>query len=140
MNMLISEVMTPLPHSVASSQPVSVAKEMLKRYNIRHLPVRKDGSLIGIVTDRDIHFALAWERALPADLSVEDIFIPDPYCVTPATPLREVAQKMASDRIGSALVIEGDELVGIFTAVDACRVLSVLLREQELNQKLEVNA
>lgn len=50
--------------------------------------------------------------------------IKDPWIVEPGTPLDQVLDKMADDRIGSVLVAEKGELVGIFTATDACRELS----------------
>jgi hypothetical protein len=37
---------------------------------------------------------------------------------------RRVAQKMASQSIGSVVVVDGDKVIGIFTAVDACRALA----------------
>jgi CBS domain-containing protein len=35
---------------------------------------------------------------------------------------------MAERRIGSAIVVKGDKLVGIFTVTDACRALADVLK------------
>lgn len=122
--LLIKDVMTPQPHSIGRDQSANIAKEMMAKYNIRHLPVQFGGKLIGIISDRDVQFALAWSGETDRELKIEDVFMPDPYIVSPDTDLREVALTMASQRYGSALVVENDKLVGIFTTVDACRALA----------------
>jgi acetoin utilization protein AcuB len=49
------------------------------------------------------------------------------YAVPPKTPLREVVSEMAERRIGSAVVIEGTQVVGVFTTVDALETLASAL-------------
>jgi acetoin utilization protein AcuB len=49
------------------------------------------------------------------------------YCVDPHVPLRDVALAMAEHKYGSAVVMSGQKVVGIFTTVDACRALADLL-------------
>ena len=121
----MQEVMTPTPHTVGPDQSLAVALELMRKHNIRHLPVRHEGRITGILSERDINFALRVEKANAADLSVESALTPEVFSVLPATPLAEVAARMGADKIGCALV-EDDlgKLLGIFTAVDACRVLA----------------
>jgi CBS domain-containing protein len=59
------------------------------------------------------------------DLTVESALTPEVFSVLPTTALAEVAARMGQEKIGCAL-IEDDlgKLLGIFTAVDACRVLA----------------
>ena len=52
---LVRDHMTELPHSVGREQPLSVAAGMMKKYDIRHLPVLDGGALLGMLTDRDLH-------------------------------------------------------------------------------------
>jgi CBS domain-containing protein len=54
-----------------------------------------------------------------------------PYIVSPLTPLREAAAEMAARGIGSAIVMDGARLSGIFTTVDACRALAAVLAPQQ---------
>jgi acetoin utilization protein AcuB len=49
------------------------------------------------------------------------------YAVSPNTPLDEVATTKAEQKYGSALVVQNEHIVGIFTTVDACRALAELL-------------
>ena len=123
----ITAVMHPFPHSIGVDQTLRTAKDMLQEYGVRHLPVQKGGQLLGIVSDRDINFALATDRATPDELIVSDVFTEEPFIVEPGAKVAHVAGRMAQDRLGCALVVEAGKLVGIFTTVDACRVLSKVL-------------
>jgi acetoin utilization protein AcuB len=123
----IEQVMTPFPHSIGPEQSLKTAKELMSKQQIRHLPVRDGGRIVGILSDRDIDFALRVDNAEPQDLKVEDAATSDVFSVLPTASLKEVVARMASDKIGCALVEDKGKLVGIFTAVDACRVLSDVL-------------
>ena len=123
----IKSVMHPLPHTVGTHQHCDVALHMMTEHKCRHLPVQEAGKLVGILSDRDINFALRMDRVSPAELLVRDAYTPEPYVVPPETPVYQVASKMAHDHIGCALVIENEKLIGIFTTVDACRLLSEVL-------------
>lgn len=63
----------------------------------------------------------------PAWLPVGQVCHRDPYVVDPQTRLRAVVHTMAVKHIGSAIVIDNGKLVGIFTTVDACRILSSMI-------------
>ncbi len=124
--------MTPFPYSVDVDAPLAEAHAFLRERHIRHLPVTERGQLAGVLTDRDIKLALGPDLGSPPEqeLSVRDVFQPEPYVVDAGTPLLSVAETMAERHLGSALVTRGDTLVGIFTTTDACRALARVLREQ----------
>ncbi|MFN8389412.1 MAG: CBS domain-containing protein [Bdellovibrionota bacterium] len=125
--MKIESAMHPFPHSVGLDQTLRVALDLLASHGIRHLPVCEAGRVKGVLTDRDIEFALRVEKADPEDLKVRDCYTPDPYTVPGNTPVAEVSRRMAHEHIGCALIVEADRVVGIFTTVDACRVLAEVL-------------
>ena len=97
--------------------------------NIRHLPVQTGGKLRGVITERDINFALAMDHKNPEELRVEEVYTEEPYVVECETGLDVVVKQMATDRIGCALITDKGKLTGIFTKVDACKVLHGLLAE-----------
>jgi acetoin utilization protein AcuB len=98
-------------------------------YNIRHLPVQEKGKVVGIVSERELHHIIGRSAGLAAKESIKarDVMIGDPYVVAFHTPLRDVASGMAQRHIGSAIVMRRGKLAGIFTANDACRILSEYL-------------
>ena len=118
--------MTAFPHSVDIKAPVTDAQAFMQEHAIHHLPVTEDGTLIGMVTERDITLLLgpAFNYPDPGDLTVNDAMVTEAYVVDLETPLASVAKTMADKHLGSALVTRNGKLAGIFTMTDACRVLS----------------
>lgn len=52
---------------------------------------------------------------------VSDVMTTDPFTAAPDTPINEVAEAMVRGRFGSALIMTGSMLVGIFTERDVLR-------------------
>jgi acetoin utilization protein AcuB len=123
----IKAVMTPFPHSVSIESPIGEARVIMAKLGVRHLPVKSaSGILIGVVTDRDIKLVLGPYADAPpnTDIRVRTAVVPDAYSVDLETPLDRVVAHMAEHRIGCALVTKDGRLAGIFTTVDACRLLA----------------
>jgi len=125
---LIQKYMTPAPHSIGADQSLATARDFMKLHGIRHLPVLEAGKLRGILSDRDLKMALGFQGVNPIITRVEEIALEDPYVVSVTAKLDEVVATLADKRIGSALVMDHDHLVGIFTATDALKALAELLR------------
>lgn len=123
----ISRYMTTTPHSIGEDQPLSKAIELMDAYKIRHLPVLNGGHLKGILSDRDVKFALSIKGLEPESTTIEDISCEEVYTAQPATPLDEVLRNMSQKRLGSAVIMDNGKLVGIFTAVDAIRTFDEML-------------
>lgn len=123
----IQKFMTVQPQSIEAGAKLQQAKEAMAKYGIRHLPVTRRGELIGILSEREINLTYGLEAIEPTQLLVIDVCSEDPYIVEPDEPLRLVAQEMANKHYGSAIVMQNGNLVGIFTAVDACRALSQII-------------
>jgi len=49
------------------------------------------------------------------------------YSVTPDTPIDSVVSEMAARKYGSAIVMQNEKVVGIFTTIDVCRAFAELL-------------
>ena len=129
----IQSVMTAAPHTVDASQPVIEARRMMRDLRIRHLPVILGGNLIAVISERDLLFAEVLRAKFEASsgemMKVEEICAKDAlYTVSPTAKLDEVVAYMAKKGLGSALIVERGELKGIFTTVDACRVLGELVQ------------
>jgi len=131
-NPAIKTVMTPSPLTVEHSDSVLKAQQVMSQKRFRHLPVMKNGELVGILSDRDINLALVANQGMVKSeaLVVEDVCTLDAYQVDVNAPLDEVVSVMGEKQIGSVLVTEGGKLAGIFTATDACKYLGKCLRGQ----------
>ncbi len=121
----VKSVMTPFPYSVALDAPIGQARKLMLDKHVHHLPVTDDGQLVGIITDRDIKLLLGPELGSPdpKELTVEDAYVAESYIVDLEAPLVDVLAAMIERHVGAALVTGHGRLAGIFTTVDACRVL-----------------
>lgn len=117
----IGSVMTPAPVSVSIEATLREAEDLMIDRGVRHLPVLEDGGLVGIVSDRDL--------ASGTEGVVRDVCALDLYTVEPDAALDEVLEQMAERRLGCVVVTRGDEVAGIFTAIDACRCFAEQLRK-----------
>jgi len=128
----VGVAMTPFPYAVGPDASVLEGEQLMEEHAIRHVPVQEDGQVLGIVSERDLHHLV--HQALPkADkrrLRIRHLALPDPYAVEMNTPLAEVAAEMASRHIGSAIVLRHGRLAGVFSAVDACRLLAEFLEDR----------
>ncbi len=132
--LVIDQFMTYAPHTVNSGMQLKTARQLMKKYRVRHLPVQFSGQLVGIISDRDLNFAKSFDKE--GLLMVDDVMTPDPYAVPPGTPLGEVVEKMATNLYGCAVVQGPDGKVkGIFTAIDGLRAISENLNIKKRKQK-----
>lgn len=128
----VKSVMTPFPYDIGVHEPIGQARRIMMKHKIRHLPVMQNRELKGLVSDRDIKLILGpeFDYPDPKDLTVEDVMVEDPYAVDLETPLITVLDQLATRHIGTALIMKGDRVAGIFSASDACRELSSLLKRE----------
>jgi acetoin utilization protein AcuB len=120
----ISKYMTTTPFAINYEAPLTEAVDAMSKHRIRHLPVVKAGKVFGLLSDRDLKSIMSYSGVNPKSTKVGDICTDELYLTKPEALLNEVAAEMAEKKFGSALVIDNDKLVGIFTATDACKALS----------------
>lgn len=126
----ISDHMTKTIHSIGREQPLSRAHELMRELRIRHLPVLEGGKLVGLVSQRDLHLIETLSDVDPSKVPVEEAMMPSPYLVGPDAPVLEVVRVMTRRKIGSAVVMQGERVVGVFTTIDALRLLGDLLEAE----------
>jgi acetoin utilization protein AcuB len=123
----IADRMTRTPLLIGVEQSLTAAHEVMRSNGIRHLPVLHGGKLVGVVSQRDLHIVESLRDVSPDEVTVEEAMTQDVYAVPPRTPLREVVSEMAERKLGSAVVVEGTRIVGVFTTVDALDTLVGIL-------------
>lgn len=132
---LMRDLMTRSVHTIGASVSLSEAAKMMSKYEIRHLPVLEGGTLVGLLSDRDVQVVTSMSELDPTCILVEEAMSQGPWAVGPETPLSEVAKHMAESKVGSAVVVEHDRVVGVFTTTDGMRVLAELLARGEKSEK-----
>lgn len=126
----VEEFMTRQVETIAGGKTLNDAVLHMQARKIRHLPVTMNDQVVGIITDRDIKAALALDGVDPARSLVHYFCRDEVYTVGPTMDLDKVALTMAQKSYGSAVVIDGNKLVGIITMVDICKALSYIITQQ----------
>ena len=126
----LSRFMTRNPWTIAPHATMAEAHRVMREHRIRHLPVMEGERVVGIVTLRDLHLLETLPGVSPDEVEVEDAMTREVYVASEQDELPDVVDHMVDGRIGSAVVLGGGGLVGIFTAVDALRALAEILRRE----------
>jgi acetoin utilization protein AcuB len=123
--------MTTSPLTVTSEDSLQIAMDILRKRNIRELPVVDHGHLVGIVTDRDLReispsYPIFRDQeeigAYMETLKVATAMTVDPLVVSPKTTLVEAADLLLTYRIGSLPVVDDGKLVGIISVTDFLKI------------------
>jgi acetoin utilization protein AcuB len=80
-----------------------------------------------MLSQRDLHLIETLKDVDPKEVRVEEAMSQDCYTAAPETPLAEVAREMALHKYGSAVILRGAEVLGIFTTTDALRALDLVI-------------
>ena len=120
-----------MPQTIDLRSTLARAIQIMAERSVRHLPVVNDGSLVGLVSERDIAVCEALGKD-PDLVEVEAIMRRRVFTCGPQAHLHAVAEEMATHKYGSAVVVELErpvKVVGVFTTVDALRALAVYTKE-----------
>lgn len=127
----VRDCMTVDPATVGPKDPLQSVINLLRRRDIRSVPVIDNGKLIGIVTDRDIRqVAPAYPlfrdddeiRRYTERLTVTAAMTADPMTIAPDAPVMDAAKILETYRISSLPVVDEQRLVGVLTVTDLLRV------------------
>jgi CBS domain-containing protein len=120
----VREYMSRLPDEIDRRETLGAAVDRMGARDVRHIPVMDGPSVYGVLSRAD---ALdAWMRYghRAREVAVGEVCTRATLHVSPVAPIGEVAAQMLERGVSSALVSDGDVLVGIFTSTDALRVLA----------------
>ena len=116
------------------------AMKLLKKHDIRMLPVMKQDKLVGVVTDRDLKRASASDAStleihellfLVSQIKVENIMTKDPISVPFDFTIEETAEVLLKNKIsGAPAVDQAGKVVGIITQTDHLTLLLILKPKQ----------
>jgi acetoin utilization protein AcuB len=121
--MIVADLMTTNPVCVGPSATLQAAQEAMQLGRFRQLPVVDNGSLIGIVTDRDLRQYLGQLN----HVRVDAVMSTDLFSVQPSTPVEQAAHMLVTNKVGSLPVLDNGKLVGIIAASDLLQALVAIL-------------
>ena len=130
---LVQDWMTPEVITIAPETSLKEAHDIMRKKNIRRLPVVTHGKVLGIVTLGDIRGAepsrasslSVWEmNEMLANLKVSEIMTRNPGTIQATASVGDAARIMLEKKFsGLPVVDEENHLVGIITESDIFRLV-----------------
>jgi CBS domain-containing protein len=115
----IRDVMTPNPRTVEPSATIQEAARLMRDQDVGPIPIVDNGSLTGLLTDRDIVVRLVAEGKDPSSATAGEIASRDLVTIDPEQTLAEALRLMAQHQVRRLPVCEEDgRLVGIVAQAD----------------------
>ena len=102
--------------SISPQASIAEAIELMHRHSIRHLPVIKNNSMLGLVTESNLR--QYFFPSMVHKLSISDVMIVNPITVDPNASIDSAAQLIYQYKIGGLPVLEKRRLIGILTITD----------------------
>ncbi|MGB0678143.1 MAG: CBS domain-containing protein [Polyangiales bacterium] len=144
MTVTVADLMSHPVIQMPADAEVLLADEVMRLHHVRHLPVTKDGRLVGLVSHRDLLRAQARmllrlsqlpksdEGTRFCSLPVSELMVREVHSVASTTPAADAAALLLRHKYGCLPVVDAaDKLVGIVTEVDFLRWAIEALRRQD---------
>jgi CBS domain-containing protein len=126
----VRDLMTTDVVTLEEDEDLDLANQLMRLARIRHLPVLRDGQLVGLISSRDLMRAQASQlaEASPNQQKAMDLWVKAGWIMTdgvqtvePEMPLIEAARIMHTHKFGCLPVVEQGQLKGILTESDFVR-------------------
>ncbi|HEY7559513.1 MAG TPA: CBS domain-containing protein [Candidatus Binatia bacterium] len=115
--MLVGNRMTKHPVTIGPDELLSAAKTKMEAGRFRRLPVVTDGTLVGIITERDLREHIGHFN----QVKINGVMTDKPITIAPGATVEEAAQILLKRQIGGLPVVEKDKLIGIITTNDVMK-------------------
>ncbi len=145
--MLVKDIMKTQVVSATPETRVADLLRVLQRRGFRHIPVVDGGTLVGLISDRDVKQAMTSaalstegrERdRLLDELTAGQIMTRTVITIGPMFGVEDAARILVTRKISALPVIEGDRLVGIVTETDLLDLLARAMGVLEPSSRVEV--
>ena len=145
--MIVKEVMSKNPVTIGPATKLRVLNELMKANDVRHVPVVKNGKMIGIVTEKDIRYAMIPEK-IPGKkvpqgwnldhLKVQDIMTDNTITIAQEAQVEEAARIIYGLKIHALPVMKNDKLVGIISVMDILGIFIEMMGMLKSSSRIDV--
>lgn len=125
--MKVRDIMSYNVVTLPSNASIAEAKRIMTAHNVKRVPVVDKGKLVGIITDRSIEHVSpskatslsVWELSyLLEKTPIRDIMKKDVVTVSPDMDSEEAVAIAQQHNVGSAVVVDDGNIIGILTTTD----------------------
>ncbi|MEJ2271094.1 MAG: CBS domain-containing protein [Candidatus Bathyarchaeota archaeon] len=150
-NNKVEEMMTKKPFLIDENESVGAILSLFREHNISHVPIVKDGMLLGIVSIKDIITGIfqprhrqtvgdiAGEKVPVLSISAKGIMTKPVITVLPENTLKDAVNKMQKFNISSVVIVNKGRPTGILTKRDLLEPLADMeTPEQQIKVEFSV--
>jgi len=147
--MFVKNKMVANPFTISPEQTIPDAHEIMTTNGVKHLPVMKQGKLVGIVSKYDIErysptkattFSMGEITYLLSKTKISSIMNKNPITISSNALLEESATLMRDNEISFLPVVDDEKLVGIITEGDIFESFIELLGFREPGTRFTIEA
>jgi CBS domain-containing protein len=129
-DLTVRDIMTRDPIILGRNDTLDLAEDIMNLRRIRHMPVVDEGSIVGIVSQRDLFrsalvtalgFGRKTQTAVIKTIKIKEIMTEHVITISPDASVKEAARVMIDKKIGCLPVVDGENLVGLLTETDILR-------------------
>jgi nucleotide-binding universal stress UspA family protein/predicted transcriptional regulator len=117
---LVGKWMTSSPASAEPEEKLSSVAARMHQGGFRSMPVLREGRIVGIVTDRDLHRYVRDLEHTEVKLAMTE----QALTVTPQTTIYDAARLLRQRKFGALPVVQDGALVGIISTTDLLEALA----------------
>jgi CBS domain-containing protein len=138
----VAEIMTREPYTLSTDDNLQSAIDLMREHHIRHIPIlNASGSLVGLVSHRDVLAASDWEtlrgearhRSSTA-VSLSGVMTSPVHSIDEDADLLGTAVYLRQHRVGCLPVTREGRLVGIISDTDFLEVAISLMDQLEQSE------
>ena len=126
----VRDIMPDTMVTVSEGDRLSTVEDIMRLGRVRHMPVVRAGTLVGVVSERDLlraslssltDFKTDTHRAFLHGVEIAKVMSTPAIVIHPAAAVEAAARQMADDKIGCLPVVDDDGLIGLITETDVLR-------------------
>ena len=119
--------------TISAGDTLSTVEDIMTLGGLRHMPVVRGGTLVGVVSERDLlraslsnltGFGHEERRAFLQVVEIARVMSTPPVIISPDADIGQAARLLAEKRIGCLPVVEEGKLVGLLTETDVLRYIA----------------
>lgn len=120
--MLVKEVMSKKPDALSEELTIKEAASEMKKFDFGFLPIKHDGQIVGVITDRDIVIRALAKGLDPNKTKLKEIMSKQIYFCHEDDDLKQVADMMCSKQVHRIAVYDkNNKFAGVVSIGDIAR-------------------
>lgn len=129
----VTTIMTQHVITLNKKDSLETAEKLFKKHKIRHIPVVKGSTIIGMLSYTDLLRISFADSAFDDDdyidsivynmFTIEQVMVKKIVCVNPSNSIKEVAEILSKSEFHALPVVDNNNLIGIVTTTDLIKYL-----------------